>query len=202
MTSNGLAMQRTSSPSRLRQELLLIDTHVWLWLMEGEAKLSPMQRQTINDAAAEGRLRLSVISIWEVALLASRNRIALSKPIETWIDESLIDPAPVLEPLSPIIALASCHLPGGFRSDPADQIIVATARVTGAMLMTRDRRILDYAAAGHVNAITAQRGSVVFPKRNSSIARAHCRPSRIAQTTSDWPRRMSPAENTFGTEVL
>jgi PIN domain nuclease of toxin-antitoxin system len=61
----------------------------------------------------------------------------------------------VLEPLSPAIALGSCYLPGGFRSDPADQIIIATARVIGATLMTRDRRILDYAKGGHVNAIAA-----------------------------------------------
>jgi PIN domain nuclease of toxin-antitoxin system len=87
-------MQRTFSASQPRPEPLLIDTHIWLWLMEGGAQLNLTQRQTINDAATEGRLRLSVISIWEIALLASRHRIALSKPVETWIDESLIAPGP------------------------------------------------------------------------------------------------------------
>jgi PIN domain nuclease of toxin-antitoxin system len=133
----------------------LIDTHVWLWLMEGSATLAPASRQTINDAAAEGRLLISIISIWEIAMLASRNRIRLSQPVRTWIDESLAEPGPVIEPLSSEIALASCQLPAGFRSDPADEIIVATARVTGATLMTRDRRILAYAAAGNLNAIAA-----------------------------------------------
>jgi PIN domain nuclease of toxin-antitoxin system len=146
-------MQKTSSASPPKPELLLLDTHIWLWLMEGGAQLSLGQRQIINDAAMAGCLRLSVISIWEIALLASRNRIVLSKPVEIWIDESLIAPGPALEPLSPAIALSSCYLPGGFRSDPADQIIVATARITGATLLTRDRRILDYAAVGHVNAL-------------------------------------------------
>ena len=64
-------------------------------------------------------------------------------------------PGPIIEPLSPEIAVESCNLPAGFRSDPADQIIVATARVSNATLMTRDRRILDYAAAGHLRTITA-----------------------------------------------
>ena len=86
-------------------------------------------------------------------MLASRNRITLSKPIGAWIDDSLVEPGPALEPLTREIAVASCFLPGGFRSDPADQIIVATARVTGATLLTRDRRILEYAAAGHVTAL-------------------------------------------------
>jgi len=60
-----------------------------------------------------------------------------------------------LEPLSPTIAIESCHLPAGFRSDPVDHMIVATARVIGATLMTRDQRILDYAAAGHLIAAAA-----------------------------------------------
>jgi PIN domain nuclease of toxin-antitoxin system len=123
--------------------------------MEGHTELSLARRQAINAAAAEGSLRLSIISIWEIALLASRNWITLSKPIGAWIDDSLVEPGPALEPLTREIAVASCFLPGGFRSDPADQIIVATARVTGATLLTRDRRILEYAAAGHVTALAA-----------------------------------------------
>ena len=88
-------------------------------------------------------------------MLASRGRIRLSKPLRAWVDDSSAEPAPGLEPLTLEIALASCQLPDAFRSDPADEIIVATARVTGAILMTRDRRILAYAAAGHLNAIAA-----------------------------------------------
>jgi PIN domain nuclease of toxin-antitoxin system len=150
MPKTSSAMAR--SPDR---PLLLIDTHIWLWLMEGHGSLAAEQREDINEAAAKGRLRLSAMSIWEIAMLTSRNRITLSRPVAAWIEASLVEPGPVLEPVSPEIALASCYLPGNFRSDPADEIIVATARVTGATLMTRDRRILDYAAAGHLNAIAA-----------------------------------------------
>jgi PIN domain nuclease of toxin-antitoxin system len=135
--------------------VLLIDTHVWLWLMEGSAELKPDTLAILDEAAADGSLHLSVISVWEIAMLVSRGRLRLSKPLQAWIEDSLADPGPALQPISVAAAMESCLLPNGFRSDPADEIIVATARVQGATLLTRDRRILDYAAAGHVNALRA-----------------------------------------------
>jgi PIN domain nuclease of toxin-antitoxin system len=117
--------------------------------------LSPPIRARINDAAKIGQLRLSAISIWEISMLAVRQRIELGRPTTAWIAEAEARSRIVLEPLSTEVAIEAGQLPGGFRSDPADLIIVATARVIGATLMTRDRRILDYAAAGHLNAIAA-----------------------------------------------
>jgi PIN domain nuclease of toxin-antitoxin system len=148
-------MRRILSVAATEPQLLLFDTHVWVWLMLATGELSDGTRALVNSAIANDRARLSAISFWEIAMLASRNRLQLGMPAALWLKESLQDPAPIVEELSPEIAVESCQLPGGFRSDPADQIIVATARVTGATLMTRDRRILDYAAAGHVNAIAA-----------------------------------------------
>ena len=148
-------MRRTSLARGAESRLLLLDTHVWLWQMEGNSTLARQTREAVEQAAAEGGLRLSVMSAWEIALLVSRRRIQLSKPVASWISESLVLPGPSLEPLSPQIAIESRHLPGGFRSDPADEIIIATARVLGAALMTRDRRILDYAAAGYLTAVPA-----------------------------------------------
>jgi PIN domain nuclease of toxin-antitoxin system len=95
------------------------------------------------------------MSIWEVAMLTSRNRIALGKSLMPWIEDAVGRSGATFEPLSPDIAVESCHLPGGFRSDPADEIIVATARMTGAVLMTRDRRMLEYAATGNLTAVAA-----------------------------------------------
>lgn len=141
-------MRRTSE----RQPLLL-DTHIWLWLAAGTGPLSSGARETIGFAASVGELKVAVISIWEIARLASRNRITLGKPTTEWIEQALLAPGLSLEPFSPRIAIESCHLPDDFRSDPADQFIVATARVIDAALMTRDRRILDYAAHGHLTAI-------------------------------------------------
>jgi PIN domain nuclease of toxin-antitoxin system len=143
-------MRRTSEP-----RALLLDTHIWLWLAAGTEPLRSGARETIGIAASRGELKVAVISIWEIALLASRNRIVLGKPTPEWVEQALLAPGLSLEPLSPRIAIDSVHLPDGFRSDPADQFIVATARVTNAVLMTRDRRILDYAAQGHLTAIAA-----------------------------------------------
>jgi PIN domain nuclease of toxin-antitoxin system len=142
--------RRTSDP-----ELLLLDTHVWLWLNAGSPDLSTETRDTINGAAAAGTLRIAAISLWEVALLASRGRIVLGKSIGLWIEEALADPGPDIDPLSPEIAVESYALPDVFHRDPADRLIVATARVANAKLMTRDQRILDYAARGHLTAVAA-----------------------------------------------
>jgi PIN domain nuclease of toxin-antitoxin system len=142
--------RRTSDP-----KLLLLDTHVWLWLNAGSPDLSTKTRETINGAAAAGTLRIAAISLWEVALLASRGRIVLGKSIGLWLEEALADPGPDIDPLSPQIAVESYALPDVFHRDPADRLIVATARVANATLMTRDRRILDYAARGHLTAVAA-----------------------------------------------
>jgi PIN domain nuclease of toxin-antitoxin system len=143
-------MRRTSDP-----DPLLLDTHVWLWLVAGSPDLSTEARHTIERAAATGTLRIAAISLWEIALLASRGRIVLGKSIGLWLDEALAEPGPAIDPLTPQIAIESYALPDVFHRDPADRLIVATARVANAALVTHDRRILDYAARGHLTAIAA-----------------------------------------------
>lgn len=143
-------MPRTSEPRPV-----LLDTHIWLWLAAGTKPISATARQAIALAASAGNLRIAAISIWEIAMLVSHNRIVLGRPTSEWIDQALLAPGLALEPLSPGIAVESCQLPANFRSDPADHMIIATARVTGAALMTRDRRILAYATQGHVSAVPA-----------------------------------------------
>ena len=143
-------MPKTSDP-----DLLLLDSHVWLWLVAGSPDLSTEVRDEIERAAGAGALRIAAVSLWEVALLAWRGRIVLGKSISLWLDEALAEPSPTIDPLSPQIAVESYALPEAFHCDPADRLIVATARVANATLMTRDRRILDYAARGHLSAIAA-----------------------------------------------
>jgi PIN domain nuclease of toxin-antitoxin system len=133
----------------------LLDTHIWLWLVAGSPDLSTEARSTIGAAAAAGALHIAAISLWEIALLASYGRIVLGKPIGLWLDEALADPGPTIDPLTPQIAIESYALPEVFHRDPADRLIVPTARVADATLMTRDHRILDYAARGHLAAIAA-----------------------------------------------
>jgi len=136
-------------------DLLLLDTHVWLWLVAGSPDLSGDARDMIKGALGAGSLRIAAISLWEIALLASRGRIVLGKSIGLWLDEALADPGPAIDPLSPRVAIEASSLPDTFHRDAADRLIVATARVANATLMTRDRRILDYAARGHLTAVAA-----------------------------------------------
>jgi PIN domain nuclease of toxin-antitoxin system len=144
-------MRRTFLAATLDRPLLL-DTHIWLWLVHGNSTLSPATKETVKGAANAGQLRVSVITVWEVGKLVARGRIILGKPLVSWVEDAVASSGGVLEPITSQIAAASCELPDGFRSDPGDEIIIATARAIDAVLMTRDREILDYAARGHMNA--------------------------------------------------
>jgi PIN domain nuclease of toxin-antitoxin system len=142
-------------PSLSASHQLLLDTHVWLWLVEGDPTLNSQAREAIRRAVGLGTLRLAAISVWEVAMLAARERIVLGKPTLEWVEAALTASRIDLAPMTPEVSVDSCNLPGRFHREPADRIIVATARITGSILITRDRRILDYAAEGHVSALPA-----------------------------------------------
>jgi len=87
---------------------------------------------------------VSAISCWEVAKLVERGRLALPHPLEEWFALALNYPGVRLLGLSPEVAAASTRLPGNFHRDPADQIIVATARLMYCSLVTSDRKLLSY----------------------------------------------------------
>jgi PIN domain nuclease of toxin-antitoxin system len=132
---------------------LLLDTHVWLWLAAGDRRLPRPHVRRITDAARTGSLLVSPISAWEVALLERRGRIRLGRSIGLWLDEALAVPGLNVAPLTPRIAVSSCHLPEPFHPDPADRMIVATARDLGCTLVTEDQRIRAYGRAGHVRVL-------------------------------------------------
>ena len=96
-------------------------------------------------------LPISVISVWELGLLESKGRIQLYAPCEQWVRDALAIPGLSLALLTPEIALPSSRLPEPFHGDPADRIIVATARALGARLVTRDTRIRAYARKRHLS---------------------------------------------------
>jgi PIN domain nuclease of toxin-antitoxin system len=121
--------------------------------MLADPELKICERNVINRAAASGLLRIAAISVWETALLASRGRVTLRRPLAQWMTQAVSVSGLSIEPLLPQTAIEACSLPDAFHRDPADRLIVATARVTNATLMTRDRRILDYAARGHLMAV-------------------------------------------------
>lgn len=120
--------------------------------MNGSDELSKSIRNEIATSTSAG-IYIAAISIWEVAMLATRGRINLSVPLSAWIKRALGAPGIILTELSPEIAMESCRLPGNVHGDPADRMIIATARLTNATVVTRDDRMLDYARGGYVNAL-------------------------------------------------
>jgi len=134
---------------------VLLDTHVWVWLLEGREGTRPEAVGQMERAAEESLLRISVISAWEVGMLEQRGRLRFDVPCEEWVEKALGVPGLSLMPLTPSICVRSSRLPGAFHGDPADRLIVATARELGAVLLTRDESILQYAAQGYLKALPA-----------------------------------------------
>ncbi len=136
----------------MSDKLLLLDTHVWLWLASGQKDgLKPRAISAIEAAAEQTLLRVSIISIWEIALLAAKGRIVLPLSVSDWITLALQRSEIRLLTLErPALVIDSCSLPGDFHADPADRLLVATARSENAILVTRDQKILDYGKSGHV----------------------------------------------------
>jgi PIN domain nuclease of toxin-antitoxin system len=132
---------------------LLLDTHAAIWISRNEP-IAARATEAMKAAyqAAESVL-ISPITAWEVGLLVSRNRLNLLMTPERWFARLLSVPGIRLADMSPDILIASSFLPGDPPRDPADRIILATARDIGATLITRDGLLLKYGAAGQVSVI-------------------------------------------------
>jgi PIN domain nuclease of toxin-antitoxin system len=124
--------------------MIVLDTHIWIWWVNGSPELSTEKAQILSSHQADG-IGVSVISCWEIAKLVEKGRLALAVPVDQWIDRALAYAGICLLPLDPKIAVASTRLPQPFHSDPADQIITATAREMDCPLATDDAKILAYA---------------------------------------------------------
>jgi len=141
----------------LTNEPLLLDTHVWIWVAENvTAKLSASCAETIRLASRQRRLLVSAISVWEVAILDAKKRISLYTNCLDWVYLGLKGQNIELVDLSPEIAIDSTRLPEGFHADPADRILIATARNRNAILVTADRAILEYSRSKHVRVLDAR----------------------------------------------
>jgi PIN domain nuclease of toxin-antitoxin system len=132
---------------------LLLDTHVLIWLLEDSTRISGRIYSKIERAADKDELFVSAISPWEIAMLVAKERLRLNRDVADWLNTALSLPGIHLEPLSPAIAVASTRLPWEVHPDPADRILLATARHLDATLVTADRRILDYGAHGFVHCL-------------------------------------------------
>ena len=123
--------------------MILLDTHIWVWWVDDNQQLADRSRHIIRDNVRSG-LGVSIISCWEVAKLVEYGRLELACAIEEWMEQAVAYPGMQLLELTPQIAIESTKLPGSFHRDPADQIIVATARLYDIPLLTADSRILQY----------------------------------------------------------
>jgi PIN domain nuclease of toxin-antitoxin system len=133
-------------------EGLLLDTCALIWLMEGEP-IKEASLEAIQSAADEDRLHVSLFSAWEVALLHGRSRRSFSAEPRAWFTLAIRRPGLNALPVTATI-LIDCHsLPGEFHKDPADRIIVATAREFQLKIVTRDQSMLGYAEQGFVEAM-------------------------------------------------
>ncbi|MGD0789184.1 MAG: type II toxin-antitoxin system VapC family toxin [Terracidiphilus sp.] len=132
---------------------ILLDTHILVWLLNGSERIGEPVHAQIQQAADEDSLFISAITPWEIAMLVAKGRLRLGKDVEEWIRAALSLPGIRLEPLSPAIAVASTRLPWEVHPDPADRILLATARHLDATLVSIDGKMLDYGAQGFVRCI-------------------------------------------------
>lgn len=123
--------------------MLLFDTHAWWWVINEPERLSQDAYELVSGTPTDQRA-IASISIWEFAMMVSRGQIRLRVSPEEWLDHATYRTGITVCNLTPRIALESCNLPGKFNKDPADRIIVATARIHKLKLITKDQNIIDY----------------------------------------------------------
>lgn len=122
----------------------LIDTHAWVWWVTADRRLSRTARRVIEQGLAGDALLLSLMSVWEVAKKVEKRQLVLDRPIEAWLDSATLRPGLHCVEITRPILIESCRLPQPFHGDPADQIIVATAREREATLVSKDQKVRGY----------------------------------------------------------
>jgi len=122
---------------------ILLDTHIWLWWLLGDTRLSPKEAQVLDELPPEQRPALCVISLWEVAMLVELGRVQLDLSLKDFLQRACSPETVRLIPLSADVVVEMNTLPSSFHRDPADRLIVASARVEGLALATHDRKIRE-----------------------------------------------------------
>jgi PIN domain nuclease of toxin-antitoxin system len=132
---------------------LLLDTCAVIWIAGNQAIAKSAREAIVGALEADESVFVSPISAWEIGLLAARGRISLQMSPARWFERFLEAPGVRLADMSPNVLIASSFLPGAHPKDPADRIIAATAREYDYRVVTRDRRLLDYAESGYCRAV-------------------------------------------------
>jgi PIN domain nuclease of toxin-antitoxin system len=125
---------------------VLIDTHIWLWYLDGATEQIATDALALLRRAVVGPgLRVSDMSVWEVGTKAAKGKLSLAPSVDAWVDRAAAQPGLTFAPLDRGALLASTQLPGVIHGDPVDRILIATASGAGIPLVTADRLIIEYA---------------------------------------------------------
>jgi PIN domain nuclease of toxin-antitoxin system len=119
----------------------VLDTHVWIWWMLGDARLKVGERDALDDLPPDRRPVLCDISLWEFGTLVDLGRVEIDGGIEAWLQVAASPATVRVQPITPVIVAEMNRLPAGFQRDPADRLIVATARALKLPLASHDRKI-------------------------------------------------------------
>lgn len=130
--------------------MIVLDTHALVWWVAGDDALSVRARSAIKKELSGGEIVVSSISTWEIAMLVAHEKLVLAVDVDAWLATLAEIEVLRVAPVDVEIAVKSVSLPGKFHKDPADRMIVATARMLGAPLVTKDEKIRAYA---HVKTI-------------------------------------------------
>jgi PIN domain nuclease of toxin-antitoxin system len=127
--------------------MLLLDTHTWVWSVEGDVKrIGRRARRRLEEAAARNQIRVSPASIFEVAALCLAGRLRVAQSAEQWINDAMTAPGLRVAELTVATAIDAGQIPRTALADPLDRLLVATARRLDATFLTADGQILAYAA--------------------------------------------------------
>ena len=125
--------------------LILLDTHIWLWLMSGASKaVSPRLRALVDELTPHAGVRVSAITLWEIGMLVSKNRIVFDGDAKEHVYRALRELHIGIEDITAEIAMNGALLVGDIHGDPADRILISTAKNISATLITHDKNILSY----------------------------------------------------------
>lgn len=119
----------------------LLDTHAWIWWVDQDPRLGAKVLAALDALPPDRRPLVADISLWEVAMLVERGRLALDVPLREWIDAAAHPRSVHVVPVSPPIAAEVASLPDSFHRDPADRLIVSTSRALGVPVLTHDTLI-------------------------------------------------------------
>jgi PIN domain nuclease of toxin-antitoxin system len=128
--------------------VLLLDTHVWLWSVDGDTRrIGRRTRQSLSRGESREAIRISPVSFFELTALHTLGRLRLARPVEQWMQEALEAAGVRIAELSPAIAIDAGQIPRAALADPLDRLLVATARRLDATFLTSDAWILEYATS-------------------------------------------------------